>query len=111
MTELQSNVSVGDSEITGTLHYVTGYTGFNSSEVDEQSGNYLALKFAPTNWDGILTVELVGGSKGPVTLASNDDFCVFKVDSTTQSIEVEYTDGDSDYTKTYSLTNLVLEEE
>ena len=79
--------------------------------MDEQSGNYLALKFTPMSWDGILTVELVGGSKGPVTLASNDDFCVFKVDSTTQSIKVEYTDGDSDYTKTYSLTNLVLEEE
>ena len=111
MTDLQSNVSVGDSEITGTLHYVTGYTGFNSSQVTEQSGNYLALKFTPTNWDGILTVELVGGSKGPVTLASNDDFCVFKVANTTQSIKVEYTDGDSDYTKTYSLAKLILEEE
>lgn len=111
MSDLQSGVSVGSSEITGTLHYVTGYTGFNSVEEDEQSGNYLALKFAPTSWDGILTVELVGGSKGPVTLASNDDFCVFRIASTSQSIKVEYTDGESDYTKTYSLTKLVLEEE
>lgn len=90
---------------------MTGYTGFNSSEIGEQSGNYLALKFTPTDWDGLLTVELVGGSKGPVTLASNDDFCVFKIANKSQSIKVEYTDGDDEYTKTYSLTNLILEEE
>lgn len=90
---------------------MTGYTGFNSAEIDEQSGNYLALKFTPTDWDGLLTVELVGGSKGPVTLASNDDFCVFKIANKSQSIKVEYTDGDDEYIKTYSLTNLILEEE
>lgn len=109
VSELQSNVVVEGDAISGTLHYVTGYTGFHGSDPLEQEGNYLALTFTPTNWDGVMTVELVGGTKGAVTLSEGDDFCVFKVDSTTQSIKVEYTDGDSDYEKTYSLTSLVLE--
>lgn len=30
-----------DGKVEGTFHYVTGYTGFNSSEVSEQEGYYL----------------------------------------------------------------------
>ena len=37
-SDLQDNVVVGANSITGTLKYVTGYTGF-SSKVEEQSGN------------------------------------------------------------------------
>ena len=109
VSELQSNVVVEGDAISGTLHYVTGYTGFDGSDPLEQAGNYLALTFTPTSWDGVMTVELVGGTKGAVTLSEEDDFCVFKVDSTAQTIKVEYTDGDSEYEKSYSLTSLVLE--
>ena len=36
-----SDVAVSeDGTVTGTFHYVTGYTGFNSTEVEEQSGYY-----------------------------------------------------------------------
>ena len=111
VSELQSNVVVAGDTISGTLHYVTGYTGFNGSEPLEQEGNYLALKFEPTTWDGVVTVELVGGTKGAVTLSEDDDFCVFKIDNKSQSIKVEFTDGDDEYEKTYSLTSLVLESE
>ena len=109
VSELQSNVVVEGDAISGTLHYVTGYTGFDGSDPLEQEGNYLALTFTPTSWDGVMTVELVGGTKGAVTLSEGDDFCVFKVDNTAQTIKVEYTDGDSDYEKSYSLTSLDLE--
>lgn len=43
VNELQSDVVVSDDEVTGTLKYVDGYVDF-SSNVSEQSGNYLALK-------------------------------------------------------------------
>lgn len=109
VSELQSNVVVEGDAISGTLHYVTGYTGFDGSDPLEQEGNYLALTFTPTSWDGVMTVELVGGTKGAVTLSEGDDFCVFKVDNAAQTIKVEYTDGDSEYEKSYSLTSLVLE--
>ena len=113
VSELQSNVVVNSDAILGTLHYVTGYTGFNGSEVDEQSGNYLALDF---DWEptagSTMTVELVGGEKGPVTLTDPDDkFCVFRItDETSQSIKVKVTDLDSgSYEHTYSLEYLTLE--
>ena len=58
---LQENVVVGESEITGTLKHVTGYTGF-SSNTSEQEGNYLALKVDADSEDAIVAVELVGGT-------------------------------------------------
>ena len=108
VSDLQSNIVIGDDSISGTLNYVTGYTGFNGSETSEQSGNYIALKFTPKSWDGILTVELLNGSKGEVTLSEGDDFCVFRIANTDQSIQVNYINGDDELEKTYSLTNLVL---
>lgn len=104
VSELQTGVQVEGTEITGTLNYVTGYTGFNSSQVEEQSGNYLALDFNAEPFPSSLTVELVGGSKGPVTLTNEDHFCVFLVKATTQSIKVT-ADGSS---TTYTLTGLTL---
>ena len=108
VSELQSNIVVGENAITGTLNYVTGYTGFNGSEVGEQEGNYLALQFASDPWPTTLTVELVGGTKGPVSLSEDDDFCIFRIANTTQSIKVSASGGDNSYEKTYSLTGLTL---
>lgn len=113
VSELQSGVVVNSDAILGTLHHVTGYTGFNSSEVDEQSGNYLALDF---DWEptagSTMTVELLGGEKGPVTLTDPDDkFCVFRIaNETTQSIKVKVVGPESQtYEHTYSLEYLTLE--
>lgn len=103
-------MAVGAKSITGTLHHVTGYTGFSSNPA-EQSGNFLALSFATDPADGVTTtVELVGGSKGPVTL-DEDMNCVFRVTKTSQSIKVVATKGEETITKNYSLAGLVLETE
>ena len=45
VSELQSDVTVSDTGITGTLAYVTDYTGF-SSDPELQSGNFIALKIS-----------------------------------------------------------------
>ena len=106
--ELQSDIVVSESSISGTLHYVTGYTGF-SSEPTEQEGNYLALKVAPEPEDATVTVHLVGGTKGPVTLDA-DHIIVLKIaNKDTQNIKVTTTKGDLSVTKFYSLSGLVLE--
>lgn len=106
VSELQTGISINGTAISGTLNYVTGYTGFNGLEVGEQSGNYLALKFDSDPWPTKLTVELVGGTKGPVTLTEDtDEFCVFRITSnTTQSIKVSADGHDT----TYTLTGLTL---
>lgn len=115
VSDLQDDVVINTNrKITGTLHYVTEYTGFNSSEPTEQEGNYLALDFAD-NWLGetdptTFTVELKGGTKGPVTLTELDAFCVFRVTNpNTQSIKVVSTDSTGTTTVEYSLKGLTLE--
>lgn len=107
---LQENVVVGESEITGTLKYVTGYTGF-SSNTSEQEGNYLALKVDADSEDAIVTVELVGGTKGPVTLDDDMNIVLLIKNKDTQSIKVTVNDGEDSAIKTYGLTGLTLETE
>lgn len=105
-SDLQSDIGIGTNKITGTSKYVTGYTGF-SSNVSEQSGNYLALK--AVSIDGAtITGELVGGYKGPVTLDS-DGIIIFRVTSNTQSVRFVATKGNRSTTVTYSLSDLVLQ--
>lgn len=115
VSDLQDDVVINTNrKIDGTLHYVTGYTEFNSSEPTEREGNYLALDFSD-NWLGdtdptTFTVELKGGKKGPVTLTDGDAFCVFRVTNpNTQSIEVVSTDSTGTTTVRYSLKGLTLE--
>ena len=103
---MQSNVVVGDSEITGTLHYVTGFTNF-SSTTTEQEGNFLALKFAHTE-GATTTVEIVGGTKGPVTLDSDMNW-VGRIESGDTAIEVVTSKDGASLTETYSITGLTLE--
>lgn len=107
MSDLQSNVAVSDSGITGTLHYVTGFTNF-SSEPTEQEGNYLALKFEAAE-GATTTVEIVGGTKGPVTLDEDMNWVGLIKNKNTQSIKVKTTMGGESVEKTYSLTGLTLE--
>lgn len=104
-SDLQENVEVGTDAITGTLNYVDDYTDFSSNE-DEQKGNYLALKCTAIS-GATITVEVVGGYSGAVTLDS-DGLIVDKIASTSQSIRVIATIDGMSETKTFALTDLVL---
>ena len=42
MADLQKDIVVSNGAISGTLKYVTGYTGF-SGDTSEQSGHYLCI--------------------------------------------------------------------
>lgn len=111
--DLQTNVNVSRTAVTGTLKYVTGYTGFNSAEAIEQEGNYLALDFS-TDMDAegaTVTVELVNGTKGEVQLTyPSDMFCVFRItDKNTQNIRVKATKDGATSTRELDLSGLVLQ--
>lgn len=108
--DLQTGIQITDDAITGTLHHVTGYTGF-SSVVGEQTGNYIGLKFDPTPDDATVTVEIVGGNKGPVTLDADLMYVGKIANKDTQSIKVTVTKDDESVVKTFSLTGLTLESE
>ncbi len=110
VSELQEDVTVNDNSITGTLNYVTGFTGF-SGNPELQEGNFLALKFEHPD-GATTTVEIIGGTSGPVELDSDMNW-VGRIASNEQSIEVitTLTDGTTTITKEYNLTGLVLNEE
>lgn len=90
------------------MNYVTGYTDF-SSEVDEQSGNYLVLKVDNGGNDDVTaTAEVVGGEKGPVTLDSDMNIVLLIKSNTDQSIKVVLSLNGVSVVKTYTLTGLTL---
>lgn len=106
-SDLQENVTVSGTDVTGTLKAVANYTGF-SSNVEEQSGHYIVVHVS-SNKDSDFVAELIGGTKGPVTLDS-DQTIVFLIKNTSQSIKVTATpkDGSSAVSKTYSLSGVTL---
>ena len=111
MNSLQENIVIGESEITGTLKHVTGYTGF-SSNTSEQEGNYLALKVDADSEDAVATVELVGGTKGPVTLDDDMNIVLLIKNKDTQSIKVTVDDGENSTSeRLIGITGLTLETE
>ena len=102
VADLQENIEITDSEIKGTLKYVTGYTGFSSDE-SMQSGNYLVIH-NETNNDEPIFVELVGGVSGPRQLDS-DGIIILRIANKQQIVRV--TSGSA--IKEYSLANIILE--
>lgn len=101
ISDLQSDIVIGENEITGTLKYVTGYTGF-SGEPELQSGNFLALHIT-TNDGAPISVELIGGKYGPVTL-DEDGLIILRIANKEQRVKI--TSGSM--TKEYSLANINL---
>ncbi len=111
VSDLQSDIVIGDGLITGTLNSVTGYTGF-SGDPAEQEGNYLAMRVDTDEATDVITVELVGGSVGhPVTLDSDRTIVIRITDPVHQKIRVVVTNagGTDSKTFTYKLYKLNLE--
>ena len=109
ITDLQSGVSVGENAIAGELLYVDDYIGF-SSKVEEQSGNYLVLHCESAEPDAVITVEVIGGYSGPVTL-DEDGIIILRIASTAQSVRVTCYAGGAYKEQTYSLTGITLDSE
>ena len=105
--ELQQDVSVGKTGITGTLYYVDDYTGF-SGDPELQSGNYLALHCeVPGASDATITVTLTN----PVTLEEDGDVVLRIRDKDSQTVTVVAEADGKTITKEFALTGLTCEEE
>ena len=110
VTDMQENVEISGNAITGTLHYLTDYTGF-SGDPAEQEGNYLVTSCEASEGDTI-TAELIGGQHGPVTLDEDGILIARITDPATQQLRFVATGADgSTETQTFSLSGLTLEEE
>ncbi len=106
--DLQSNVAVGPRYVTGTLKYVTGYTGFSGLEA-EQSGHYLVLHADLGEVTGA-TVTIKGSHKaGEKELDMTDGILIQRVPS--KDITLTFTakkSGYPDYAVTLDLSKLEL---
>lgn len=111
VTDLQSGVIVGDSQIVGTLKYVDDYTGF-SGDPNEQEGNFLVLHCEAADTVDSLSVEVINGTVGhPVTL-DEDGIAVLRIaDKFRQKIRFAAYKDDESCTKTFDLSGLTLESE
>lgn len=112
VSALQSDIAISNSNvISGTLNYVTGYTGFSGNS-DYQEGNYLVLKFEGDS-SASITMELINGvaNVGEVTLDSDGIVVVRITNKATQSLKMrQYVGGVVKETKTYTFTGLTLAE-
>ena len=94
-----------EDSVTGTLKYVSDYTGF-SSKVAEQSGNYLVFHASANLDDVTITAKM-----SKTSTLDSDGIAVFRVgnkDSQTLTV-VAKKEGYEDVTKVFSLSGLTVE--
>lgn len=107
MSDLQKDIVFGTNSVTGTLHYVEGYTGFDSSNPELQEGNYLAFYANVPNVTGVTyTVTLTN----PVVLDEDQTIILRIRDKSTQTVRVVASkEGYQSVTKLFALDQLVCE--
>ena len=93
-SDLQEDIAIANGSITGTLKYVTGYTGF-SSKAKEQKGNFIALKVTNATADEIYVGLSPSASGKELNKLDEDGMIVLQVtNKDTQVVRVEtVTDG------------------
>ena len=107
VSDMQTGITVGNNAISGTLKFINGGWDAGTWSAEESTGNYLALK-VDSDEGAVVTVELVNGVHGPVTLDEDMNIVLRVTNSETQSVRVKTTVAGKTVTKTYSLTGLVL---
>ena len=104
VSDLQQDISVGRTGITGTLKYVDDYTGF-SGDPSLQSGNYLALHCeVPGASDVSITVTVTN----PSVLDPDGDIVLRIADKDTQTVTVVAVADGKTLRKTFSLRGLTV---
>ena len=87
--DLQEDIAVANGAITGTLKYVTGYTGF-SGKAKEQKGNFIAIKVTNSSADEIYAGIAPSVSGKELVKLDPDGIIVIQVnDHENQEIRVE----------------------
>jgi len=105
VSDLQSDIVIGEKTISGTLNYLDDYTGF-SGDPAEQVGNFIALHV--TSDDGAtITAQTVG--KDRVVTLDADGLIIVHVWTIGQEIKFTATKGGVSTSKTYGFRGCTLE--
>lgn len=105
VTDLQEGVSISGGTISGTLHYVEGYTGF-SGDPAEQEGNYIALHAEDESATSI-AIKPLGSTAEPAALDPDGLYILHIVKAT--GIEVYTVKNGVTYRNVYRFENLIRE--
>lgn len=106
VTDLQEDIVIGERTITGTLKYVTGYTGF-SGDTAEQEGNFICLHADVDNVTGV-TIDAKLRRTFPVD--PSDGLIVIRMDPKgAKTIQfIAHKEGYADVIREYDLSGLTL---
>lgn len=106
VSDLQSDILIGNNTIAGTLKYVDDYTGF-SSKPAEQSGNYLVLHAAvEQDVTPVITVTVTN----PSTLDDDGTIVLRIADKDSQIVTiVASAEGYKSVTRQFELRGLTCE--
>lgn len=107
--DLESGIEVLGNKIRGTVHYVTGYTGF-SGVTEEQSGNYLALYYRVPDVSGV-TIKVKGGKSSEVTLDPDGLHILRVVNPEAPLVVTVSKEGYPTIQKTFSIKDITYEKE
>lgn len=109
LSDLQTSVEIDmdTCTMTGTLKYVTGYTGFSGDE-ELQKGHYLAIKADVDDVSGV--TYTINTGKGDVELDS-DQILIWRVDERYPSTPLEVTASKTGFApvkRTFNISGLTL---
>ena len=106
VSDLQEDIVISNGVISGTLHYVTGYTGFDASHPELQEGHFLALHAEAEDATSI-SVRPLGSAADPVPLDADGLYILHIVNAT--GIEYYTVIDGVTYLNVYKFDGLVME--
>ena len=79
--------------VTGSANYVTGYTGFNGSDTNEQEGYYFPLAFTQSQAVREVTMQVVGSANPPVKMDAENVVYLGKTAAAAKKKQIELVHG------------------
>lgn len=107
ISDLQENVVISGTTITGTLKYVTDYTGF-SGKASEQKGNFFAFYCPMAKETGVtVNVKAASGTLWPID--STDGIIVLQIkDKNKPILLIASKEGYVPYAKEYDISGMTF---
>ena len=81
--------------VTGNALYVTGYTGFNGEDINEQEGYYFPLSFKKNHEVREVTMQVEGSKNPPVKMDENNVLYLGKTETTAKKKKVILAHGEN----------------
>ena len=79
--------------VTGQADYVSGYTGFNEMDANEQEGYYFPIAFHSSQEVREAFMQVVGSKQEPVKMEEKNVVYLGKTASTAKKKQIEITHG------------------